>query len=177
MKLQMFRVHTLVMAALGFVMFSGIALAGPGMGAGHGRRGGGWMANLSQEQIDKLDAERQAFWSATADLRQQIRQKSLEQRAELAKKEPDAGRLKALQQEISALGAQLDQKEIDHLLAMRKIAPEGFMGMGYSGAMAGRHGDGMGMGRGMMMHGGMGRGMMMGLDCPRLADAPAQPNN
>lgn len=180
MKRHTFATYTTVLAAASLIAFSGSALAGPGMGmgmgAGHAGHGGmkggmrgGWMANLSQEQIAQLDAERQAFWTATADLRQQIRQKNLEQRAELAKKEPDVSRIKALQQELSALGTQLDQKEIEHVLAMKKIAPEAAMGMACPGAMGGPHGGGRGM--------GMGRGMMMGMDCPRMGSASNPPTN
>ena len=71
------------------------------MGPGYGMHGGwgqgprgyggqGYQSNLSDEDIVKLDKERQAFFEATSDLRENLYQKELELRSELAKPEPDA---------------------------------------------------------------------------------------
>ena len=73
---------------------------GPGAGYGHGRgygRGKGYGmgrgygrstydANLTDEQRQQLDTERQAFQESTQDLRQDIYQKRLELQAEIAKR-------------------------------------------------------------------------------------------
>lgn len=78
---------------------------------------------LSEEQQEKLQAERAAFQTATRDLRMELQSKKLALRSELAKKEPDADAAKSLQKEISALNAELAQKRIEHLLEAKKIAP------------------------------------------------------
>ena len=91
-----------------------------------------------------MQKERNAFFEATQDLRQEIYQKNLELRSELAKKDPDAKKAAKLQREISKLEADFDQKRLDHQMKMRKISPKvgrGFMGgrtmgpgmMGYEG--------------------------------------------
>ncbi len=165
------------------------ALAGWGeMGYGHHGPmhhgwGPGYMGNLSDDEIKTLQKERNAFFEATQDLRQEIYQKNLELRSELAKRTPDAKKAAKLQKEISKSEADFDQKRLDHQMKMRKINPKagrGFMGgrpmgqgmMGYGGYgcpdypssgqyMGSRRGYGMGpgmMGRGMGPEGGYGRG-------------------
>jgi Spy/CpxP family protein refolding chaperone len=169
------------------------ALAGwGGMGYGpHGPMhhvwGPGYMGNLSDDEIKTLQKERNAFFEASQDLRQEIYQKNLELRSELAKRTPDAKKAAKLQKEISKSEADFDQKRLDHQMKMRKIHPKagrGFMGgrpmgqgmMGYGGYgcpdypssgqyMGSRRGYGMGpgmMGPGMGPDGGYGRepGMM-----------------
>jgi Spy/CpxP family protein refolding chaperone len=96
---------------------------------GYGRRMG--MERLSDEQRAKVEAEREAFFEATRDLRQQLRQKNLAMRAELAKQSPEADKVRALQGEMSDLHGQLAQKRIDHLLNMKAIDPE--LGNGFGG--------------------------------------------
>lgn len=83
---------------------------------------------LTEEQVEKLQAERTAFQTATRDLRQELQSKRLALKSELVKKTPDAKTAKALQKEISALTADLAQKRIEHILEMKKIAP--YTGMG-----------------------------------------------
>ena len=124
---------------------------GPGYGMhrgwGDGPRGyggSGYQSDLSDEDIAKLDKERQAFFEATSDLREKLYQKELELRSELAKPEPDAKKAAGLQKEISNLESQFDQKRLDHRIRMRQDFPR----IGYRG-----HG-GMGMGRGMYGGGG-----------------------
>ena len=105
---------------------------------------------MSEDQITRLDKERQAFFEETRNLRENLYQKELELRSELAKEDPDAQKAAGLQAEISELTAQLDQKRIDHRIKMQKENPEFFAGRGY-----GRGGRGMGRG----FYGkGMGRG-------------------
>lgn len=123
-----------------------------GMHRGWGDAPRGYQSNLSDEDIAKLDKERQAFFEATSDLREKLYQKELELRSELAKPEPDAKKAAGLQKEISNLESQFDQKRLDHRIRMRKDFPRvGYRGDGYGPR-------GKGMGRGMYGGGGYGRG-------------------
>ena len=130
---------------------------GPGYGMhrgwGQGPQGydeQGYQSDMSDEDMAKLDKERQAFFEATSDLREKLYQKELELRSELAKPEPDAKKAAGMQKEISDLESQLDQKRLDHRIKMRKDFPRsGARGYGYGPR-------GRGMGRGM--HGGGGYG-------------------
>ena len=116
---------------------------GSGYGRGYGNRG--FMGNLSEEEIAKLNEERNAFSKATQDLRQNIYQKRLELNSELAKKNPDPKKAGALQKELSGLKGQLDQKRTQHRIRMNKINPElGQMGPGFGHKGRGFHGRGMG---------------------------------
>jgi zinc resistance-associated protein len=119
---------------------------GPG---GYGSQG--YQSNLSDEDLARLDKERQAFFEATSELRDELYQKELELRSELTKPEPDAKKAAGLQKEISNLEGQLDQKRLDQQIKMRKDFPRfGYRGQGYG------RGE-WGMGRGMY-GGGYGRG-------------------
>ena len=111
---------------------------------------------MSDEQITRLDKERQAFFVETRSLRENLYQKELELRSELAKEDPDAQKAAGLQAQISDLTAQLDQKRIDQRLKMQKENPEFFAGRGY-GMGRGYGKGGSGMGRGFQGR-GMGRG-------------------
>ena len=143
---------------------------GRGHHHGHGWKCGsdwdpGYMGSLSDEDIKAMQKERNAFFEATQDLRQDIYQKNLELRSELAKRDPDAKKAAKLQKEISKLEAEFDQKRLDHRMKMRKINPRagrGFMGSRPMGPYGGygcpnypTSGQYMGPGRGY----GMGRGM------------------
>lgn len=154
-----------VVAMTGFV-----ATAFAGWGGGYGPRGGGWhhmgwggpghhmgwggpdyddYPNLTDEQQKAFEAERQAFFKDTESLRQDLYAKNLELRSELAKDNPDAQKAATIQKEVSKLESELDQKQLDHVMKMRKIAPEagrGFM-MGGRGPMRG-YGPGPGRGYG-----------------------------
>jgi len=141
--------------------------SGPGSHhRGYGSPGYGMFADLSEDQIRKLDEEHAAFREATKDLRQQIYQKQLEQASELAKQNPDAAAAATLQQEISDLLAQLAQKRLEHFLRVQKINPDagrgGPMGFGMMGSGMMHH-DMMGPGSGYGMGPGGGRGMGPGM--------------
>jgi zinc resistance-associated protein len=125
--------------------------AGYGMHRGWGYGGQGYPSDLSDEEIARLDKERQDFYEATANLRETLYQKELELRSELAKPEPDAQKAAALQKEISDLESQLDQKRVEHRIKMQKENP-GFFAGGERGYRRG--GPGMGMGRGFYGRGG-----------------------
>ena len=120
-----------------------------------------WKTDPGPEDLAgyRLDKERQAFFEETRNLRENLYQKELELRSELAKENPDAQKAAGLQAEISDLNAQLDQKRIDHRIKMKKENPEFFADRGYRrggrGMGRGFYGPGMGCG----FYGpGMGRG-------------------
>ncbi len=117
-----------------------------------GYGGQGYQSDMSDEDIAKLDKQRQAFFEATSNVRENLYQKELELRSELAKPEPDAKKAAGLQKEISGLEGELDQKRLDQRLKMKKDFPQ----FGYGGRGYGR-GE-RGMGRGMYGGGGYGRG-------------------
>jgi Spy/CpxP family protein refolding chaperone len=149
----------IVLTVLAVVGFGAHAFAERGMGYGHqnwGHHGPGWshggqggsghgymMGDLNEDEIEKLEKERNAFFEATEDLRQDLYAKELELRSELAKRNPDPKKAAKLQNDLSKLQARLDQKHIDHMIKMRKINPKAgrrFMnrgGMGYGSSSGG----------------------------------------
>ena len=155
----------IVVAIIGIVGFAATSFAGWGRGGGGNcwGQGSGWaqrgsgptgyQSNLSDDEIDKLNNDRQAFFEDTRELRGKLYQKELELRSELAKKDPDAKKAAGLQKELSDLESQLDQKRVNHRIKMQKENPEFFAGRGY-GRKQGYGPRGMGMGRGY----GMGQG-------------------
>jgi zinc resistance-associated protein len=126
---------------------------GPGVGMGpRGYGAAGNQGSLSDEQIDKLNKERQAFFEETRTVRDSLYQKQLELRSELAKKDPDVQKATGLQGEISNLQSQLAQKRIEQQIKMKKDFPE-LADRGYrsGGTGYGRRGMGPGYGpQGMM---------------------------
>ena len=167
MKMNNFAKVVTVVAIAGIVGFAATSFAGwgrgggncQGQGSGWGQRGAapsGYQGNLSDEQITRLDKERQAFFVETRSLRENLYQKELELRSELAKEDPDAQKAAGLQAQISDLTAQLGQKRIDQRLKMQKENPEFFAGRGYGkgGSGMGRGFQGRGMGRGFRGQGG-----------------------
>jgi len=167
MKMNNFVKAVTVLAMAGIVGFAATSFAGWGRGGGNcGGQGSGWgqrgvapsgyQGNQSDEQITGLDKERQAFFEETRNLRENLYQKELELRSELAKEDLDAQKAAGLQAEISGLTAQLDQKRIDHRIKLQKDNPEFFAGRGYGrgGRGMGRGFNGQGMGRGFCGQGG-----------------------
>lgn len=168
MKMNHFTRTVTVLAIAGILGFAATSFAGWGRGGGGncwgqgpgwGQRGygpSGYQGNLSDEQIAKLDKERQAYFEETRDLRDNLYQKKLELRSELAKKDPDTQKAAGIQKEISDLRAQLDQKRIHHRIKMQKENPEFFAGRGYGRGGRGMGGGfyGRGMGRGFGGQGG-----------------------
>ena len=78
-----------------------------------------------------MNEERSEFFNATENLRQDLYVKQLELRGELAKENQAPKQATNIQNDISKLQAQLDQKRIDHMVEMRNINPNagrGFMG-------------------------------------------------
>ena len=146
-----------VLTAVAIIGFGAYAFAGRGMGYGSGHPGmgggrgmGNWacpMADLSDADAQKLSEERQAFFSATQGLRDEIYQKRLALESEIAKTAPDIEAASKLQAELSALKGQMDLKRVEHLLQMKKINPNA--------------------GRGFFRRSGMGRGARGGGYCGR----------
>ena len=141
--------------------FGATAFAGWGMGSGYrgwghhgpGQQGdrdgsGGWGNDLSDEEMEKLGAQRQAFLKDTEGLRQNLYSKELELKSEMVKPEPDQERASAVQKEISKLRAELDQKHIIHMIQMKKINPN----------VGSRHAEGGSRGFGRGDRGGYGKG-------------------
>lgn len=119
---------------------------GDGCGrGGYGRqyRGDGdgpcWSDNLTEEQRTQMNTEREAFFAATRDLRQDIHSKELALRSELAKKSPDTEAAAGLQKELSKLQSAFDQKRLAHQIKMKEINPDG-AGSGYFGGGRGGRG-------------------------------------
>jgi zinc resistance-associated protein len=127
----------------GYPMGPGYGMHRGWMDGPRGYGGQGYRGDLSDEDIAKLDQERQAYFEATLDLRENLYQKELELRSELAKADPDAKKAAGLQKEISSLESQLDQKRLEHRIKMRNDFPR-FGAGGYGYGPRGR-----GMGRGM----------------------------
>jgi len=133
-------------------------LPGPGFRLGSKRYApSGYQGSLNNEQITRLNKERQAFFEETRNLRENLYQKELELRSELAKEDPDAQRAAGLQGEISDLSGRMDQKRVDHRIKMQKENPDFFAGRGY-GKRRGYGMGGGGMGRGYGMDQGYGQG-------------------
>jgi zinc resistance-associated protein len=121
---------------------------GPGYDGYHGRG----YANVTTEQRSRLDELDRKFTSETANLRNEIRGKSVELDALLNSPNPDIGKARALQKKINDLRAELDQKATNYEIEARKVAPDVHYGrgrhmMGYGpGAGYGRHMGGYGPG-------------------------------
>jgi zinc resistance-associated protein len=114
-----------------------------GMGPGRNHMGGygydqrGYYGNLSEEEMAKLDQQRAEFFKATENIRQQLYEKELALRSELAKENPDTSKASKLQSEISTLQSELDQKRLDYEIQARKLAPNYERGYRGSGPMMG----------------------------------------
>ena len=160
-----------VVAIIGVVGYAATSFAGWGrggggncwgQGGGYGQRGSaapGYQGNMSDQDIDKLQKERQAFFEDTRDLRENLYQKELELRSEMAKQDPDVNKAVALQKEVSELEGQLSQRRVEQRIKMQKENQDLFAGRRYGmGRGYGKGGGGMGRGYGMGPGYGMGRG-------------------
>lgn len=113
-------------------------------GPGHGQGHPGAAANLSDKDMERMEAERAAFYKETKDLRFRIEDKEWELGRELRADKPDAKKAMAVQKELSDLSGQMDQKVLAHRLKMRTLFPD-FSGFG--------GGEGRGCGKGGMRGG------------------------
>jgi len=163
MKTNTIKTAIIGLIAVGLVSMGTVAFAGKGMGYrdDDGANGGGGryqqeydcpygnrQANLSPEQRNKLDAERQDFFEATKTQRQDLYAKRLELRAEMAKRDADIKKAEALQKEISDLQGNLDQQRLKHIMKMRDIDPDAGMGLYGGGRGMGGYGHHRGDGPG-----------------------------
>lgn len=169
MKTKKMRNTMVALISVALIAVGANAMAGKGMGDGengrgyggcgqHHRRGdcpygqGQGVADLTAEQREQMETERQAFFDATRQDRQDLYAKRLALKAEIAKSEPDMKAASVIQKEVSTLQADLDQKRLEHIMAMRKINPDAGRGFFMEGRGQGRHGmrggGGMGMGYG-----------------------------
>jgi Spy/CpxP family protein refolding chaperone len=139
MKKHLFS-RMIVVVAVAVLIGSGVnAFAGMGKGAGNPGMCAA-NANLTDDQIKKMESERTAFLLATKDIRQQIHDKRQALQAELAKQTPDALTCATIQKEISDIQSQFDQKRLTHILEMKKVDPNFTDGKGMGRSM----GHGMG---------------------------------
>lgn len=130
---------------------SALAFADWGHGYGH-MMGPGWQrgwsddANLSADEIAKLDRQRSEFFAATEGLRQQLEEKEIALQRELSKDNPDAQQALALQGEISKLRGELDQKRLEFDIQAGRSFPGYGRGRGYGHMMGYGYGPMMGYG-------------------------------
>jgi zinc resistance-associated protein len=98
----------------------------------------GYNVNLSDEQRDKLEAAREAFYNDTRQLRDQIQEKRYSLNNELNKENPDTAKVTQLQKELSKLDSEFDQKSIAYQLEVRKLLPDNDLRSGFGPGF--RHG-------------------------------------
>jgi len=139
MKKHLFSRMVVVVAVVVLIGSGVSAFAGMGKGAGNPGMCAA-NANLTDDQIKKMESERTAFQLATKDIRQQINEKRQTLQAELTKQTPDTSTCASIQKEVSDLQSQFDQKRLTHILEMKKIDPNFTEGRGMG------HGMGHGMG-------------------------------
>ncbi len=164
MKTNNLRTALVSLVAVSVIAVGATAFAGKGMGNQGEERGcKGWgsqhhksgcaygqmNANLTPEQREQMETERQAFFDATKIERQDLYAKRLALKAEMAKSQPDMDKASALQREVSDLQASLDQKHLGHIMAMRKINPDAGRAWMMDGRGMGHHRMGRGMGQAM----------------------------
>jgi len=168
----------IVVAVMALVATAGLAMAqgwgrGPGMGYGPGTKGYGpggpygWGpgANLTTEQVQKMNALQEKFFKETASLRNDLVTKRLELRTLWSQTNPDQEKILAKQKEINALRAQLQEKSTQKRLEARQIlTPEQREQMGsyYGGRGFGPKFGHRGFGPGSMMGYGYGHGQGYG---------------
>lgn len=130
----------MVLAVVAVFGITTLAFAGWGRGFGHMMGPGGWgpgwhhrggygygngeyYGNLSAEEITKSDQQRSEYLKATENIRQELYEKELALRSELAKEDPDTSKALKLQSDISKLQSNLDQERLNYEIKARKSAP------------------------------------------------------
>ena len=146
----------LLAGVLAFPMFAVSQDAGMGKNMGkmmRMERGGEQMgamrdqtSNLTAEQKTQIENLLKKFRDDNADTLKQLMTKHFDLNTVLGSDNPDAGKAKAIQKDISELNAKLAQKRIDLYIDMHKINPDA------------KFGRGMGRGFGMMGMQGAGDG-------------------
>ena len=124
-----------ILAVLAMVGYGLNAFAGQGRNCQRGQKGyqsggcPGYGANLSEEQVQQLEVERQAFRAATEDLRYSIYAKRAELKGVVAQKDVNLQQATEVQSALSALQTQLDQMRLEHIFKMKAINPYAGRGM------------------------------------------------
>ena len=138
MKKSIIVISSVVFLAL----FTGSVFAfGPGMGMGGGYSscrgfgGGAAWDDLSKAQRDELTALRQKFIDETYALRSSMLQKQQEMGLLMETSAPDRAKLSKLSGEVLDIEKQLNEKQIDFMLAAKKISPELALGGGFGPGM------------------------------------------
>ena len=160
------------LAAIGIIV--AIVLAGswafahgPWGARGYGHHGcdyGYPGSNLSPEQREKLQAQEEKFSQDTGELRRQLYQKRLELRGLWIDPKADPEKIKAKQGEVFELQRRIQDKALEHRLAIRHLLPEEGVGQGPWGSGYGM-GYGPHHGRGHMW--GPSPGLRKGYSGPR----------
>ena len=101
------------------------------------RQGSRNMRNLSEDDVRKMNEERDAFFKSTEKLRLDIYMKELELNNELAKKESDTKKALSLQKEISDFESKFNQIRIEYMINIKKINPDLGIQFGRDGACTG----------------------------------------
>jgi Spy/CpxP family protein refolding chaperone len=100
-------------------------------GYGHHGYGSGYpYSSLSPEQREKLQAQEQKFYQDTAEFRRELYQKRLELEVLWADPKADPEKIKAKQREVSELQRRIQEKALEHQLAIRDLLPEEGIGSG-----------------------------------------------
>lgn len=106
---------------------------GPWGARGHGHRGYGYgdsCSNLSPEQREKLQAQEQKFSQDTAELRRELQRKRLELEGLWTDPKADPEKIKAKQREVFDIQRRLQEKALEHRMAIREMVPEEAIGHG-----------------------------------------------
>ncbi len=162
--MRYFKITFIAVASIAIIGVANSAFAYRGMGWGpHGqgrcdRNGYGYNQQLTQEEYQQLQAQREAFFKDTEKLRSDMFEKQRALRDELAKETPDAAKASKVQKELSDLNAQFDQKRIEHMITMKKLNPNINPGFMRGGDPMMGYGPRMGRGPGRMMGYGPGPG-------------------
>lgn len=113
-----------MVAVFALALVTSAVFAGPGLGRGMGY-GPGYgvppVSNLTAEQSSKIRAIQEKNLKDITPLQEQLYTKRTELRTLWASKNPDQVQIKAVQQDISDIHAQLQEKATSARLEMRKI--------------------------------------------------------
>jgi Spy/CpxP family protein refolding chaperone len=118
------------------LLAGGYVIAGPatsdtpytgGCAAGYSGCGGGGCdasaPDLSDAEIEIINREKEAFYNATKELRESMYEKKRALIGELSKKNPDTEKAGALQNELNTLKGEFDQRYLQFVITMKKLAP------------------------------------------------------
>jgi hypothetical protein len=152
---------TVIGFVLAIVLVGGWVFAhGPGGERGYGHQEYGRedpYSNLTSEQREKLQAQEEKSYQDTAQLRRELYQKRLELRGLWIDPKADPEKIKAKQREVFEVQRRIQEKTLEHKLAVRELLPEEGIGQGPWG-----HGMGSGPHHESGHMGGAGHGAMRG---------------